>query len=515
MIDKTCTMSRRYASILLTRMVCAAIVALFVAGIAVGGNVAHALLGTCNVKSFGAIGNGIHKDTVAIQKALDSCNTPGSVVELPTGTYLSAPLFLRNNTRLQIDPGATLDASRTLSDYIVPHGVTLHTKVLAFLNGYKLTNVTIDGGGVINGEGDVWWATGKAADERPRLIELDYITHAAIGSIHLENAGSTHVYSFASNHINIGPVTITAPPNLPDTDGIDYSNSQGVITECNIDTGGDNIAIVSGIGESSAPQLGSSNIQVLGCQFKHGQGVSIGNGTTGSVKGISVSNSTFDGTTNGIRIQSNRTVGGEVANVIYSNLTMTNVSHPILFSGYSSTIPSSDSPHPITTTTPYYHDITVQNLVATGASDAGTIVGVPEKPLTAITLRAVTITAQTGLVVRNATVTVTPGGTKITVSRGNAYIIESKGKVITVGNYEAESPTNALLGGAVVAACSGCSGGLKVSHIKSKIEEVFPPSYVIIPPGTYFLFFSLWLACIINREDAYAYCHCDPTANVA
>ncbi len=214
MIDKTCTMSRRYASILLTRMVCAAMMSLFVAGIVVGGNVAHALPGICNVKSFGAVGNGIHKDTAAIQKALDSCNTLGSVVELPPGIYLSAPLFLRNNSRLQIDPGATLDASRTLSDYIIPHGVTLHTKVLAFLNGYKLTNVTIDGGGVINGEGDVWWATGKAADERPRLIELDYITHAAIGRIHLENAGSTHVYTFASNQINIGHCDHRSTPEL-------------------------------------------------------------------------------------------------------------------------------------------------------------------------------------------------------------------------------------------------------------------------------------------------------------
>ncbi len=466
MMDKTGTMPRRYAFILLTRMVCVAIVALFVAGIAGGVNVAHATTsGICNVKSFGAVGDGKHKDTTALQKAIDFCAASGINVELPPGTYLSAPLYLRTGLVLQIDKGATLDASQTLSDYTIPPGVTLHTKVLAFLNGYKISNVTIEGGGVINGEGAVWWATGRAADERPRLIELDYVTHANIGFVHLENAGSAHVYAFGSTEIFAQGMTVTAPSNSPNTDGIVFSNSQGILTECSIDTGGDNAAIVSGIGESNAPQLGSSNINVLGCQFKHGHGVSIGSGIAGGIKNIQVNGCTFNGTTNGIRIQSNRTIGGEVANVTYSGLTMINVAHPILFSAYSPKIPASDAPHPITATTPNYHDITVEDVVATGASDAGTIVGVPEKPLTGITFMAVTIAAQTGIVVRNATVTVIPGGTKITVSRGNAYILESKGKVLTVGSYEAESPANGLVGGAVVAACSACSGGQKVTKI--------------------------------------------------
>ena len=467
-MDKTGTIPRRYAYILLTRMIWTAMVALFIAGIVGRGNVVHAFPAVCNVKSFGAVGDGKHKDTAALQKAFDSCanSQTGQIVEVPPGTYLSAPLYLRSNLRLRIDPGATLDASQTLSDYTIPPGVTLHTKVLAFLNGYKIGNVTIEGRGVINGEGAVWWATGRAADERPRLIELDYVTHANIGGgTHFENAGSAHVYAFGSTEIFAEGMTITAPSNSPDTDGVVFSNSQGNADECSIDTGGDNVAIVSGIGESNAPQLGSSNINISACQFKHGHGVSIGSGIAGGIKNIAVSGCTFNGTTNGIRIQSNRSVGGEVANVFYADLTMINVAHPILFSAYFPKIPASDSPYPITATTPNYHDITVENVVATGASDAGTIVGVPEKPLTGITFMNVTIAAQTGVVVRNATVTVIPGGTKITVSRGNAYILESKGKVLTVSNYEAESPANFLSGGAAVVACSTCSGGQKVTKI--------------------------------------------------
>ncbi len=432
MTVKTGTMQRRYAYILLITMVCAVTVALFVA---VGSSiVAHAATNVCNVKSFGAVGDDTHKDTAAIQKAIDTCaaKAGGGTVEVPPGTYLSAPLYMRSNINLQVDTGATLDASKTLSDYTIPSGVTVHTLVLAFINGYKISNVKITGGGLINGEGAPWWATGKVAHERPRLIELAYTTGIVVSDVHLENAGSMHLFFFGSSSIAVNNITVTAPSTSPNTDGIDFSYSHdAVVNGCNVDTGDDNVAVVSGIAESTAPQLGSSNILVENCKFKNGHGVSIGSGTTGGVSNITVLNCTFNGTTNGLRIKSNRTVGGEVSNVNYSNLTMTNVTHPILFTAYYPSIPTSDSAQPITSTTPYYHNITVTNLVATGAKDAGTIVGVPEKPLTGITLKAVKITAKTGIVVRNATVTVT-GGTKITVSSGPSYIIEANGKVITV-----------------------------------------------------------------------------------
>ena len=431
-MNLTRTMQCRYTYIMLATAVCVAMVAFFISGLVISGQKVHAATTICNVKSFGAVGNGTTKDTAAIQKAINSCaSAGGGIVEVPVGKYLSAPLYLKSNITLQVDTGATLDASKTLSDYTIPPGVTVKEPVLAFINGYQLSNVGITGGGLINGEGSVWWPTGKVAHERPRLIELAYATTVKVSNINLENAGSMHLFFFGSSDISVDNVTITAPSTSPNTDGIDFSYSKNaVVNHCNVDSGDDDVAIVSGIAESSAPQLGASNILVENCNFKHGHGLSIGSGTTGSVHDITASNITFNGTTNGLRIKSNRTVGGEVYNVSYSNLTMTGVKTPLLFTGYYPSIPSSDSPKPITSTTPYYHNITVNNLVATGASTAGTIVGVPEEPFTGITLNAVKITAKKGIEVRNATVTV-KGGTTITVSSGSSYIIESQGKVIT------------------------------------------------------------------------------------
>ena len=53
-----------------------------------------------NVKEFGAIGNGVCNDTLAIQKAIDHANKDGGrVVQIPKGTYLiSKPIILNGCT---------------------------------------------------------------------------------------------------------------------------------------------------------------------------------------------------------------------------------------------------------------------------------------------------------------------------------------------------------------------------------------------------------------------------------
>ena len=67
---------------------------------------------------FGAKGDGVTKDTAAIQKALDTCgDNGGGTVQLPEGVFLTGSLVLHANTTLQLAPRASLLGSPDIADY--------------------------------------------------------------------------------------------------------------------------------------------------------------------------------------------------------------------------------------------------------------------------------------------------------------------------------------------------------------------------------------------------------------
>ncbi len=423
-MDKQRIISHPIRYLVVSSILCIVLTSCFILGQQQGsGGTAHAAA-SCNVKSYGATGNGSTKDTTALQNAINACAGGGTVV-FPSGTYLTAPLYLKSGVTLNIASGATILGSTTTSDYNVPSGVTVATPILALLNSDNASNITITGGGVINGQGSGWWSSGAAASSRPRLIELANGSNMTVSNVTLENPGAMHLFLKNINTATINGITINSPSSSPNTDGIDPASSTNVTIEnSNISDGDDNIAIKAE--NAGAP---SSNITIQNCTFGSGHGLSIGNDLAGGVSGVTVTNVTFNGTTNGLRIKSTRTTGGDISGVTYTGVTMTNVKYPIWFSGYYPKIPADGDPaQSVTSTTPYYHNITVTGLTATGATAAGYIVGVPEKPFTGITLNNVKITAKTGLTVRNATVSAT-NGTAMTVSSGSSYIIQSRGVV--------------------------------------------------------------------------------------
>jgi polygalacturonase len=356
----------------------------------------------CDPASFGALADGMNKDTAAIQSAIESCaQAGGGVVQLSSGVYLSGPLTLKSNVTLDVAAGATLQGSSDQGASPLP-----------LIGASGQTDIAITGQGVIDGAGGPWWAAVLAARQagdpdpvRPRLIEFTGCQRVNVQGVTLRTSPSYHLVPKNCDTVTISGLTIQAPADSPNTDGIDPSASRNVtISNCTIDTGDDNIAIKSGTVDADHPGAGSENISVSDCTFLHGHGMSIGSETNGGVRNVKVQRVTFTGTDNGLRIKSDRSAGGEVSQISYSDITMDGVGAAVVFTAYYPKIPVTDSAQPVKPLTPFFHDIRISNLTANGGKSAGTIVGLPEAPLSAVVFDHVNISATTGLVVRNASV---------------------------------------------------------------------------------------------------------------
>ena len=59
-----------------------------------------------NVKDYGAVGDGVTDDTTSIQSVLDL----GGNIYIPSGTYITNPLLVKDNTVLVLNPGTILKA---------------------------------------------------------------------------------------------------------------------------------------------------------------------------------------------------------------------------------------------------------------------------------------------------------------------------------------------------------------------------------------------------------------------
>lgn len=380
----------------------------------------------CKPTGYGAKTDGTTKDTVYIQDAINACAGKGTV-ELTSGKYLSGALTLAGDITFQIDAGATLLASQSTADY-----PTTTSSLPPLLNASGVNHLTITGAGTIDGQGSPWWAeikaeqaAGKTLTSRPGLMSINSASNVTITGITLKNAPNVHITLNQVTGAVVKAITISTPSTAPNTDGIDvWSSSNVAITNSTIDDGDDNLAI------DSSPQGGAAHdISLSNCTILHGHGLSIGSYTGGGVYNIDIHDDTLNGTTSGIRIKTARGRGGAVHAITYKNLTMTDVTNPILITAYYPAIPADGDPaQSITSTTPHFYDLTIANVTATGAGQAGEIVGLPEQPITGLTLNSVKINANTGLTVRNATVTTS--STTITPATGSATILQRNATII-------------------------------------------------------------------------------------
>jgi polygalacturonase len=399
-----------------------------------------------DVRDYGARGDGATLDTRAIQEALDDCGQAGGgTVRFSAGTYLSQPIQIRTKTTVELDAGATLQATTNQLDFMKTPGIWYKApkgSFTPFILGKDLTDVTFTGGGTIDGGGSAWWGEAELARQRvpgytlprPNLVVLQRCRNVRMENITLQNSPVMNFIPDECEDVVVTNVTILNPAHSANTDGIDPSNCKNVlITKCLIDTGDDNIAIKAGR-KVPGRDFAVENITVTDCRFLHGHGMSIGSETQGGVYSVTVKHCTFENTENGLRIKSQRGKGGLVENIVYENITMTNVDPAVTLTCYYSynsahdpvqkPVPQDDAAQPMTNGTPVFRDIHVRNMTATCQKGAGTIIGLPESYISDVTFENVKISAVKGMKITN-TKEIEFTNSEITVEQGKPVILQN------------------------------------------------------------------------------------------
>lgn len=135
-----------------------------------------------------------------------------------------------------------------------------------------------------------------------------------------------HINFLECKNINLQHITIRAPQNSKNTDGIHIQRSSGInVTDAVIGTGDDCISI----GE------GSRNVHITKVVCGPGHGLSIGSlgkvQNEQDVAGITVRNCTLTGTTNGVRIKTwPSSPPGLASNIDFEDIIVNNAFNPII-----------------------------------------------------------------------------------------------------------------------------------------------------------------------------------------
>lgn len=364
---------------------------------------------------FDAVGDGVTLNTEAFTKAIAAVKTAGGgKLVVPKGVFRTLPFVLCSSLDLHLTEGAVIQAPDNFAAYGMPDPATLKSQdevkarvktPAALITGKDLHDVALTGPGTIDGNGALWWAwseraaravaktePGRIVYTRPHLVAIRGCERLLVADLTLSNSSKFHLVPSNITDLTIERVKVRAPFNAPNTDAIDPGpGTNFLIRDCDVDTGDDDIVIKSG----------GTNVLIENCTIKHGHGISIGSETIAGVNNMLVRHCTFDGTDNGIRIKSMRGAGGLVQNVRYTDIRMRNVANAITLQ-----LDYVDNNRPDfkgdPTKVPAIRDILIDDVTIENSRNAGKIIGLPDSPIANITLRNVSLSAETDFVIKDA-----------------------------------------------------------------------------------------------------------------
>lgn len=377
-----------------------------------------------NVKDFGAVGDGVHEDTAAIQAAV-SFLPEGGRLWFPAGTYLTLPLCLKSRVTLDLDQGAVILGSAHRERYPIVPSVTVDplTGAETLQAGFEgqefpcyqsliqasyARDIAIVGRGAIDGNGqngDWWGDFDSFPAKRPRVVFLNRCENVTLHGVTVCNGPSWHVHPFYTRNFAMLDCFVTAPKDSPNTDGIDPESCDGVeIIGCKFSVGDDCVAVKSGkIDMARKYKTPADHHTIRNCLMEFGHGaVTLGSELSAGIRNLSVTRCYFCQTDRGLRIKTRRGRGKDsiIDNVLFDNIRMDRVLTPIVINmWYNCCDPDRFSeyvwcrdPLPVDDRTPHMGAFAFRNMECTGAEVAACYIdGLPESPIDEVALENITV----------------------------------------------------------------------------------------------------------------------------
>lgn len=246
------------------------------------------------VSRYGAVGDGVTLNTVAMQRAIDACAAAGGGrVVIGEGTFLSGTLVLKSHVELHLREGALLLGSTNPEHYpemTTPYrfyGDEWVKQSLIF--AYDLEDIALSGEGVIDGQGAAFQVSTKKKPDRyrnrPYLIRFTQCRRVRVSGLTLQNSAMWMQHYLACDDVSITGIKVFNHCNQ-NNDMIDIDGCHRVeISACTGDTDDDGLTL-----KSTSPRA-CEDIRIWDCTFSsHCNAIKMGTESTGGFRNISITN---------------------------------------------------------------------------------------------------------------------------------------------------------------------------------------------------------------------------------
>ncbi|CAJ2674987.1 unnamed protein product [Trifolium pratense] len=339
---------------------------------------------TFNVLQYGAKGDGTSDDTQAFMqawKALCGANQGNPTLVVPDGhSYFVREIIFKGpcksqNLHIQIN-----------GKIVAPHRDTWGTCSKRWLYFFNVHGMTVDGSGVIDGQGDAWWSnlngTKGCTGTPPTALLFERCDGLQLSGLTHINGPGMHIYVVHSQDVTISNINVKSPKDSHNTDGIDLSNSVRVnVHNSMIESGDDCIAIKGG----------SQFINITQVTCGPGtHGISVGSlgggGATEFAEHITVKNCTFNGADSAVRIKTWPGGKGYVKDIIYDQIIVNQINNPIAIDQHYMRTPEKSQALKIS-------DVTISNIYGTCSGDHAIALDCAKIGCDNITLQDIKITS--------------------------------------------------------------------------------------------------------------------------